>query len=90
MRKIIDRWRRKCWNPRRTTNEDDFIKNLLNVPTVKLKSAVTISGLGFDDYFLKLGGRYHTQFWNIDAGVNPFNLTVSNGVTSAIGGWNLN
>ena len=34
---------------------------LLNVPTVKLKSAVTISGLGFDDYFLKLGGRYHNR-----------------------------
>jgi iron complex outermembrane receptor protein len=34
---------------------------LLNVPTVKLKGAVTMSGIGFDDYFLKLAGRYRNR-----------------------------
>ena len=34
---------------------------LLNVPTFKLKGALTVSGLGFDDYFVKVSGRYKNR-----------------------------
>lgn len=35
---------------------------LLNVPTFKLKGAVAVSGLGVDDYFVKLSGRYRNRY----------------------------
>ena len=43
--------------------ENDSLQQdlLLNVPTVKLKGAVTVANLGLDDTFLKLAGRYHDR-----------------------------
>jgi outer membrane receptor for ferrienterochelin and colicins len=32
---------------------------LLNVPTVKLKGSVTVTGLGLPDYYLSVSGRWH-------------------------------
>lgn len=44
-------------------DNDNPLQNdlLLNVPTVKLKGALTVSGLGIDNYFLKLAGRYRNR-----------------------------
>ena len=35
---------------------------LLNVPTFKLKGAVTVSGLGLDGYYVRVGARYHNAY----------------------------
>ena len=35
---------------------------LLNVPTFKLKGAVTVSGLGLPGYYVRLGTRYHNAY----------------------------
>jgi outer membrane receptor for ferrienterochelin and colicins len=35
---------------------------LLNVPTVKLKGAITVSGLVLDSSYVRLGGRWHNAF----------------------------
>lgn len=35
---------------------------LLNVPTLKLKGAVTVSGLGLPGYYLRVGTRYHNSY----------------------------
>ena len=43
-------------------NDSSLQKDLLlNVPTLKLKGAVTLTGLGVDDYFVKLAGRYRNR-----------------------------
>jgi outer membrane receptor for ferrienterochelin and colicins len=34
----------------------------LNVPEVSTKGSVTVSGLGFDNYFVRLAGRFRTAF----------------------------
>ncbi len=35
---------------------------LLNVPTTKAKGSITMSNVGFDNYFLSLSGRWHSAF----------------------------
>jgi outer membrane receptor for ferrienterochelin and colicins len=43
---------------------DDELQNdlLLNVSTLKLKGGITVQNLGFDDYFVRLDGRFHNAY----------------------------